>query len=178
MIRNSRTHYGLPAKLFHWVLAVPLIVVPFFMYTIVDLPASEFKKFAYFMHKSAGVLLMMLLSLRLIWRLMNVQPELPRDLPPLLQKAIRLAHYALYALALSMTFSGMLMSLYGGHSVPFFGLFEIRGWQHNPELGRWFWQAHGVIAKALLTLIGLHVLGALWHHYVRRDQVLRRMWFS
>lgn len=178
MLFNSKTSYGFPAKLLHWVLAVPLIVVPFFMLYVVDLPASDFKKFAYFMHKSGGILLLMLMSIRLLWRLMNMQPELPRDIPSALQSLIRLAHYGLYTVVFGMIFSGMLMSLWGGHNIPFFGLFEIPAWPKNQDLAHLFWQSHGVIAKIMLSLVGLHILGALWHHYIRRDNTLRRMWFS
>lgn len=178
MIYNTNNKYGLPTKLFHWILAIPLICVPFLMYWVQTWPGSEWKNFAYFMHKSGGLLFLVLVSLRFGWRMLNRQPDLPRDLSVMIKKSIRLGHYSLYVVMFLMPLSGLFSSLYGGYSVPFFGVFEIQAFMKNESLGNFFGAAHENLAIVLLSLIGLHILGALWHHFIRKDNILRRMWFS
>jgi cytochrome b561 len=74
-----------------------------------------------------------------------------------------------------MPVSGSLMSLLGGHDINFFNLFTIKSFMQNKEIAKIFWNIHVYSAFALTATLILHILAALYHHFIRKDNVLMRM---
>ena len=169
----TRYHPALVAL--HWLLAL-LIVFSLAMGTLSlkEIPnASPDKLFALRGHMVLGVAILVLMVVRFAVRMGTPRPALPGQ--GFLNHAAPLAHYGLYALVILMAASGVALALQAG-------LPEIvfRGAGSLPESFSAFTprRVHGLLARLLLALIALHVLAALYHQFVRRDGLLRRLSFG
>jgi cytochrome b561 len=176
-LRNSPNSYGLPVQFLHWGTALAIFVAFGLGWTMDELPkGGDLRSAVFALHKSLGVLVLMLLSLRVLWRLFERQPDQPAAMAPWQNKAALAVHFGLYALMLAVPLAGLLMSNAGDRPTLFFGLFEVpRMIAPDKGLKKVFEEAHEVLAAFMITLIGLHVLAALWHQYVARDGLIGRM---
>lgn len=173
-LKNSETQFGPIAILLHWIMALLIIGLLYVGLYMVDLPAGEDKFKLYDMHKAFGIVVLSLAVLRIMWRLSNKTPVL--DIPKLERIAARLAHFGLYCLMLAMPISGWLMSSAAGFKPSFFGLFTLPGLvAPNDELRHIFATAHQWLAYGLITLIIIHTIAALKHHFIDKDDILKRM---
>tara|TARA_A100000171_G_C2136375_1_gene150580 strand:+ start:2077 stop:2622 length:546 start_codon:yes stop_codon:yes gene_type:complete len=170
--------YGLTAKIFHWSMA-PLFIGMFIVaYIMMELSPSDTKWTLYGIHKSVGALLLILITARFLWRLVNQVPDLPNTVPAW-QKVLAHANILLlYAVMLGMAGSGMTMSILGGHSVSIFGLIDIPAFYINKEMASLAHSAHGYISYVFIASFSLHVMGAFYHHFILKDNVLQRIWFN
>ena len=175
MFMNTQDHYGLIARLLHWLIAALAIGMLVGGGLLSILPSGGFKAVAITGHKSIGVVIFLLMIGRIAWRLTNPQP---RDLGniPVLNYIARLVHIFLYVLLLLQPLVGILMSQAYGYPVSVFGIFTLPPlvWQ-SPSLGNVFREAHGVTAVLLAAFIVIHVSAALKHHFFDRDRTLMRM---
>ncbi len=175
MLGNTEKEYGGVARGLHWVVAALIIVLFGVGIWMHELPRGEFKGAVYGMHKAFGMLVVLLVAARLAWRLGNVQPRQP-DGPAWQHFAAHAAHWALYALMIAVPVMGWLMSDSGGHPTSFFGLFTFPTVIGKDEgLHEALEEVHEVLAFALIGLVVAHAAAAVWHHVVRRDDVLTRM---
>ncbi|MCO1334486.1 cytochrome b [Microbulbifer sp. OS29] len=127
------------------------------------------------LHFSLGIGVLLLLTLRLYWRTRHKRPQLKGNQ---WQKALSgLTHWGLYLLIIAMPVSGIAMRQLFGRSSEFFGLFAVPELlTKNPDLGKQIAFLHKeVLWPSLLILVGLHIVAALWHHFVIRDNTLSRM---
>jgi cytochrome b561 len=107
---------------------------------------------------------------------MNIAPRMPDQMPSIQRMAARAVHWAFYALMILVPLTGWLMSSAAGLSVSFFGWFVLPDMIHaNREVMKQFEDIHGWLAYTLLAVIGLHVAAALKHHFIDKDNILRRM---
>ncbi len=103
-------------------------------------------------------------------------PLLPADLPGWQAKAARITHALLYIVLFLMPITGFLYTAMGGFPVPFFMLYDLAQWVPvNKPVAEVFKWTHLILQFVLYITVILHVAGALQHHFVRRDGVLRRM---
>jgi cytochrome b561 len=178
MISNTLDKWGLVSKLFHWVMGVLVISMLGAGLWMEQLPPSDMKWTVYGVHKSTGLMLFFLVVLRLGWRLMGQVPAYPADMPCYQKSLSSLTVLALYGLMFAMPVTGFVMSSFGGHPVPFFGLFTISALgEGTTSIGSLSHQLHTVFGWSFIALLVLHVLGAFYHHWIRRDTLLKRMWF-
>ncbi|MDP4832240.1 MAG: cytochrome b [Rickettsiaceae bacterium] len=176
MIKNTENNYGIIAKLFHWLIAIAIVSLITVGFIMSDMPASPDKYELYGMHKASGVLVLMLVVLRVLWKLSNKVVQPPADLPNILKLAAKSGHFLLYAFMLLMPISGICMSYFGGHDISVFGLFMIpAAIDKLPQIAGLFHQIHVLGIWAFITVITLHVGAAFYHHFIRRDNVLMRM---
>lgn len=164
------------AKGMHWLMAlliVGLLVLGIYMS---DLPLSPQKLELYSWHKWLGVTVFALVWLRLAWRITHRPPPLPATLSPLMRAAAHAGHAALYVLMVAIPLTGWLMSSAKGFQTVWFGVIPIPDLvERSRELGDWLQGAHKALNLLLmLTLLG-HIVAALWHHFVLKDDTLRRM---
>jgi cytochrome b561 len=126
-------------------------------------------------HKSFGLLILMLMVVRVLWRLTERTPGLPANVPSWERIAARASHLLLYVGLFVMPISGYLMASAHGETVRFFGitlphLVDLRGgWVHLAH------STHHTIAFVLLAIVVLHVFGALKNHVIDSNDVLRNM---
>ncbi len=125
-----------------------------------------------------GITLLALMLVRFIWWVTNLAPEPPEGTPAWQRTAAWISHRLLYLLTFATAIVGWLMSGTFEHPLEpkVFGLLPA------PQLllagspyGKLLAEIHETLAIALMTLVGVHVAAALYHHFVLRDSVLRRM---
>ncbi|MEO8308361.1 MAG: cytochrome b/b6 domain-containing protein [Pseudomonadota bacterium] len=175
--KNTPLRWGSVSKLFHWVI-VALIITQFVLANMAeDLPLGMAKLATLARHKSVGITILALAVLRLLWRLYNRNsPPLPADLKPYQRGLAHLTHYGLYLLLFAMPLSGWMMSSAKNYPVSWFGMFTLPNLV-PPDEGVFalMKSTHGVLAGTLVVIATLHVLAALYHHFMKKDDVLRRM---
>ncbi len=176
VIRNTTHHWGWVSQLLHWVIVV-LIIVQVTLAEIADQLPIGVKKLAMLArHKSVGITILALALLRLAWRLANPTPLLPQTLKPYERALARFTHFMLYTLLFAMPVSGWMMSSARGFPVSWFGFFQLPDLvPKNRALYDALVTTHGTLAVVLAAVVTLHVAGALKHHFMLRDDVLRRM---
>ncbi len=175
-IRNSKNHYGVIAIWLHWIIAVLIIALLALGLYMVRIPISVWKLKLYGWHKELGMLVLMLVLLRLGWRLGNIIPSLPESIPGWQKVAARMAHWAFYGFMIALPLSGWLITSASGLPVSFFGLFvfpDMVGPDEN--LRRVFTQVHEWLSYALIAVICLHIAAALKHHFINKDDILKRI---
>ncbi len=179
---TPQSRYSTVAILLHWTLAVLLVIVVGLAWTA-DEVDRETRMALMGLHKPIGILIMLLSLVRLGWRLTHRPPALNPDLKAREKALATLVHWGFYALLIIMPLTGWAMSS-GGRPIDMFGLFEwpalgfITGLEPEArETAREaFGEAHHLLAKAIIyVLVPLHVLGALKHQFLDKDNALARM---
>lgn len=169
--------YSSTAIALHWLVALLVIATFTLGLTMVDMPGITPTKLRYFnYHKWLGVTVFSLAVVRLLWRLWHPAPALPTAMPAWQRKSAELTHYALYALIFAVPLSGYFYSLAAGFKVVYLGVLPLPVLiEPNPALKPILKNVHYVLNVMLGTLVSLHVLAALKHHLIDRDDVLGRM---
>jgi cytochrome b561 len=168
--------YSPAAKALHWLTVLAVIGLFTLGWTMVGLRLGPTKLQYFSWHKWLGMTVFLLTMARLIWRQRRPPPPLPAGMPGWQRAAARANHALLYLLLLAMPLTGWLMSSAGGLQVVLYGVIPIPDLiGRDPALERLLKQAHHMESLLLLGLIGLHLLASLKHHFVDRDDVLRRM---
>lgn len=175
-LRNTPSSYGSIAKLLHWTIVVLIITQVSLGVAADGLPNGIRKIELLAWHKSFGMSILMLALVRLGWRYANPVPTPPSDMPRWQKVAALGTHRLLYVLILLQPLTGWLMSSFRNFPVSFFGLFQ---WPDlvapNQKMFELFVEVHEWLARALVTVALIHAAAALYHHFGRRDNVLRRM---
>jgi cytochrome b561 len=172
----SPTTYDPVLKSVHW--ATALLVAALFgtVWAAHAAAMHEQHEMLIQLHRSFGLTVLGLTVFRLAWRRHARVPRLPADLSEVQLSAARAVQALLYALLIAQPLLGLVHSNAGGVRVDFFFLGELPAIVgHNRELAHTALAAHEIVAIALLVLIGLHTAAALFHHFVRRDDVLKTM---
>jgi cytochrome b561 len=173
--RNTTRSWGALSKALHW-LIVLLIINQWVIAEYADGLAGLAKLKALGLHKSFGMTILMLAVVRLLWRWMNPTPDLSAETKPWERILAKLSHFLLYALIFAMPITGWLMSSAKAYSVSWFNLFAFPNLvgkdDHLFELMR---DVHHALFKVLVAVAVLHIAGALKHHFIDRNDVLKRM---
>ena len=141
-----------------------------------QLPKGQAQR-AHRLHKSIGITLAFLLGARLAWRATHAPPPYPATLPAWQQRAAHANATALYVLLFVQPVSGYLSSTFSGYKTSYFGL-PLPYWGRDaPELNALFNSIHVASSRVLMVLIALHLAAVALHALVRRDGVVRRMFF-
>jgi cytochrome b561 len=178
--------YSPVAIALHWLIAVAVIFNLCLGEYFGDLPRGDPNLFALVQfHKSVGLTVLVLSLARLAWRLINPVPPLPASMHPAMRVLARATHVLLYVLIIAIPLSGWAMVSASPLGLPtmYFGLFQ---WPHIPLLAHLpraqkiplrhdLMAVHATLATAAIALIAIHIAGALYHQFVRRDDVLGRM---
>jgi cytochrome b561 len=174
---GTPSRYTWQAIALHWLLAVLIIGMLWLGFSLEDIPRNTPARGFYVnLHKSFGVLVLLLALLRLAWRVRHKAPPLPAGMPSWQVRASAWSHGLLYLFTLLQALSGYLGSAFGKYGVKFFGLpLPQWAWESKP-VQTVFNNIHGVVAVVLLVLVALHVVAALKHLLIDRDQVFQRMW--
>ena len=168
--------YSTPAIVLHWLMALLIFVAfPLGVY-MHELPLSPDKLKLYSYHKWIGITLLMLLAIRLSWRLTHVPPPLPASVAAWQRRASVFVHGMLYLLLIAIPLSGWLMSSAKGFQTVWFGVLPLPDLVgKSRELGELLEEVHEWLNYTLLALVILHVAAALKHHFIERQPFLQRM---
>jgi cytochrome b561 len=171
----TRTRYSLIAIAFHWLLALAIVVSFCVGLYMSDLPFSLTRLKLFNWHKWAGVTILALSALRLLWRLFNKPPaDLP--MPAWQAMAAHATHFLLYAAFFAVPLSGWAYSSAAGFPIVWFGVLPLPDFVPKDEaLAETLKTLHHLLAFGLAALVLAHVGAALKHQFIDRDGLIRRM---
>jgi len=174
-IRNTTRSWGSLSKALHW-LIVLLIINQWVIAQRAD-ALTGFQKFATLnWHKWFGMTIFMLAIVRLLWRLANPVPDLTAETRPWERVLAKISHVLLYALIFAMPLTGWLMSSAKAYGVSWFNVFQFPDLVGKDDrLYELMHETHEVLFGVLVATALLHAAGALKHHFVDHNDVLRRM---
>ena len=170
--------YTLVQKLLHWLIALCVIGALAVGASLDWLENGAFKNGLYDLHKATGMLILGLMLLRLVARIVFGAPPLPPDVPSWQRTAAAGSHLMLYVLILLMPVVGWAATSAFPAPIPFFGLFDVPPLiGADRDLSKQLFAIHHWMGITILALVALHIGAALHHEIVKKDGVLRRMWF-
>ena len=178
-LANTDRHYGSIAIALHWAMAallVGLIALGLYMVGLPDVGFDTKKITLILYHKELGILALALVAMRLAWRFINPLPRLVENLPDWQKLTARFVHLCFYALMFALPITGWLMSSAVGIPVSIAGVFTLPDLvSYDDFLFQVFVAIHKWLGYALIFFIAIHVGAALRHHFVSRDDTLRKM---
>lgn len=179
MLRNSQSRYGSVAIVLHWMIALLMLGQIAVGLTMTRLHDQRLAFGLIQWHKSFGFLTLALVLLRIGWRLLNRPPPLPASMPDWEKRGAGLSHALLYGLMLALPVSGWVLVSVSTLAIPTYAfyLFVI---PHLPLAATDAAETaatatHHWLAYLAIAVLALHGLAALRHHFVLRDDVLKRM---
>ena len=178
--RSRAARYTLTAIVLHWVLAAAILTAFAVGLYLEGLPFSPAKLKLINWHKWAGVTILALSVLRLLWRLTHRPPALPAKIesamPGWQRAAYHGTHHLMYLLFFAVPLLGWAYSSAKGFPIVWFGVLPLPDLvAPNPELAEAIKPLHGLAAWGLIGLVALHVGAALKHQFIDRDGLLARM---
>ncbi len=176
---DSRRYSGIAIAL-HWVLALALVVIFSVGLYMADLPFSPARLKLFNYHKWAGITILLLSILRLVWRFTHRPPALPQtvtlSMPDWQMKAYHATHYLMYALFFIVPLVGWAYSSAAGFPIVLFGVLPLPDFVvADKALSELIKPWHEISAFALAGLVVLHVAAAIKHHFIDKDGLLQRM---
>jgi cytochrome b561 len=169
------TRYTRTAVLLHWLLALMIVTSFSVGWTMSDMPFSPTRLRLFNWHKWAGMTILLLSGLRLLWRLTHTPPA-HGPMPAWQRRAAESAHFALYALFFAVPLAGWAYSCAAGFPVVLYGLIPFPNIAPvDRALAETLKALHEALAWSLAGVVLLHVAAALKHQFVDRDGLLRRM---
>lgn len=194
---NGAARYTRTAVVLHWLIAIFIFAMFALGWYMTDLPKEAPKQMAYDLfdwgiytwqlsepasprtfyfnlHKSLGVTIMVLIALRILWRLMHRPPALLSSYQAWERKLATGTHHLLYLLMVVLPLSGFIMAIYSKYGIKWFGMPLIKGLDNNP-MREIFKEAHEIIGIIILVAIAIHIVGALKHKFIDKDETLKRM---
>jgi cytochrome b561 len=173
-MRVASKTFSLPARILHWLMAVLILGMLFVGVGMVS-SVAPWQITLVAIHKVLGLLLLALVVIRLGVRLACPPPPLPADLPGWQKVAAQLSHWLLYLLMFAQPLIGLAMQSAGGYPLLVAGVALPTLLAPDPELYGLLRLAHSLVGFALFATILLHLGAALFHAWVRRDEVLSSM---
>jgi len=173
--------YDRVAIALHWVMALAIITMIVMGLVMEDVRPIGLRIQVYQFHKSLGLTVLFLSLVRLGWRLAHPAPSYPAHMKPWEKLAAHATHWGLYALMVAMPLSGWLLISTGSNKFPtlYFGLFNVPKLDFFGEASKavhhYAAQAHELLPNIAIAMLVLHVLAALKHHFLDRDNVLTRI---
>jgi cytochrome b561 len=191
------TRYTKTAKILHWLIALGIFGMFALGWYMSELPKEGPKQMAYDLfdwgiytwtlseeasprtfyfnlHKSIGITILVLVVIRIFWRITHKAPAMLASYKAWETKIASGVHRLLYVLMVALPLSGLVMAVASKYGVKWFGL-EFIGGLDNTPLREVFKEAHEIIGVVILLIIILHILGALKHKFIDNDETLDRM---
>lgn len=182
--RNGNARYGMVAILLHWLIAGIIFIQLWIGFWMEDLAKGSFDRFqALQWHKSVGLTILILSVGRLAWRLMNPAPPAPPHMKPAERRLAGAAHVGLYILMITVPLAGWATVSASPLGLPT-TLYGVIDWPHIPMLANaadkeaaehLMHEIHEVLVFSLIGLFLLHILAAVRHQYLLKDNVVARM---
>lgn len=194
---STTTRYTKTAVILHWLIAIAIFsmfalgwfmeglpkegakqmaydVFNFGIYTWQLADAATPRTFYFNLHKSIGVTILGLIIVRVLWRVTHKPPALLSSYKVWERKLATGVHHLLYLLMIALPVSGVIMATYSKYGIKWFGYPLIKGLDNNAARES-FKEIHELIGVVILVMLILHIAGALKHHFVDKDDTLKRM---
>jgi len=199
-MRIDSSRYTKTAVVLHWLIAIAIFSMFALGWYMDGLPKEGAKQMAYDLfdlgiytwqlaeeasprtfyfnlHKSIGITILGLIFLRVIWRVTHKPPKLLASYKVWERKLATGVHHLLYLLMVALPLSGLIMATYSKYGVKWFGIDFIKGLDNNP-MREAFKEVHEIIGVVILVVLVLHIVGALKHKFIDKDDTLKRMTFK
>lgn len=196
-MNHSSTRYTKVAVILHWLIAIGIFGMFALGWFMSDLPKEAPKQMAYDLfnwgiytwqlteeasprsfyfnlHKSIGITIFALIIIRLLWRFTHKPPALLSSYKAIERKLATGAHHLLYLLMIALPFTGLKTAIYSKYGVKWFGLDFISG-VDDKTVREFYKEAHEIIGIVILVVIVIHILAALKHKFIDKDETLSRM---
>jgi cytochrome b561 len=176
-MNTARTSYTSTAKALHWLVVMLLIIQYVIAWNMPHIGRNTIPNTIINFHFSLGVVILLVMFLRLIWKWMVPDPLPLAGVPPWQITSARIVHYVLYSLLFIIPVLGWMNASFRGFDISVFGLFTLPQLLSTRAPGfAWTGDVHMLISYyVLLPLVALHIFAGLYHEFVRGDGVLRRM---
>lgn len=194
---QAATRYTKTAKILHWLIAIAIFGMFALGWYMSELPKEGPKQMAYDLfdwgiytwtlseeasprtfyfnlHKSIGITILALIIVRIFWRITHKAPAMLASYKAWETKLATGVHRLLYVLMVALPLSGFVMAVSSKYGVKWFGL-ELVGGLDNTPLREVFKDVHEILGLVILLVIILHILGALKHKFIDKDETLDRM---
>lgn len=194
---SSSAKYTKVAVVLHWLIGIAILAMFALGWYMTELPKEAPKQTAfdlfdmgvytwqlaeeasprsfYFnLHKSVGITLLVLAAVRMLWRVTHKPPAMLASYTAIEKKLATGAHHVLYLLMFAMPVTGLIMAMSGKYGVKWFGI-DVLASSENKVLRDSFQEIHEVVGTVLLIVIAIHILGALKHKFIDKDETMNRM---
>lgn len=177
ILKNSQDRWGPVSQLLHWLIVLLILGLGVIGLVMVELPKSPRYFWVYDLHKSFGLTVLALVTLRLLWRWFAGAPRPVAGTPHWQERIATVTHGLLYALTFAVPLSGWLYdSVSGLRPLRWFWTFKVPKLADPSQALRplardW----HEWLFWALIALVAVHAAAAFWHHLFQRDATLTRM---
>jgi cytochrome b561 len=170
--------YSAGARLFHWLVVLLLVVqIPAGIAMIAPGLEQTTIDALFILHKGLGVVLLIVVLLRVLWRLTHPAPPMPESIPALERRIASATHTFLYLLLLVVAVSGYVHVIGGGYPIEWLDRMGVPPLlPRMPEVAAWASLVHRFGSILLVAVVAVHVAEVMRHHLVVRDGVLSRMW--
>lgn len=196
-MKQTPSRYTKTAIILHWLIAIFIALMFGLGWFMADLPKEAPKQLAYDLfdlgvytwqlaeeasprtfyfnlHKSLGLTVLALIVLRVLWRITHTPPAALSSYKAIEKKVAAATHHSLYLLMLAVPVTGLIMAINSKYGVKWFGIDVIAGLDNKP-VRDFFECTHEFVGIVLLVLIGIHLLGALKHKFIDKDDTMSRM---
>ena len=196
-MKQTPTSYTKTAIVLHWLIAIFIALMFVLGWYMAELPKEAPKQMAYDLfdlgiytwqvaeevsprtfyfnlHKSLGLTVLALIVLRILWRITHTPPAALSSYKAIEKKVATATHHSLYLLMLAVPVTGLTMAINSKYGVKWFGIDVIAGLDNKP-VRDFFECTHEFVGIVLLVLIGIHLLGALKHKFIDKDDTMSRM---
>ncbi len=196
-MKQTPSRYTKTAIILHWLIAIFIALMFGLGWFMADLPKEAPKQMAYDLfdlgvytwqlaeeasprtfyfnlHKSLGLTVLALIVLRVLWRITHTPPAALSSYKAIEKKVATATHHSLYLLMLAVPVTGLIMAINSKYGVKWFGIDVIAGLDNKP-VRDFFECTHEFVGIVLLVLIGIHLLGALKHKFIDKDDTMSRI---
>lgn len=179
--RNEEDYWGRTARLLHWVIALFIFAAMISGFIILNLvPEVDWHRTWWQtlmpLHKSFGIIALALSVARVLWAIAERTPRAPESLTPFERVSAKAAHYSLYVLILIVPLTGWASSSAVGAPTRVFDLIPIPFLVEKTKANAdFFYSAHEYLSYLITAIVLAHTGAALWHHFVKRDDVLMKI---
>lgn len=175
-LRNTTMEFGSLAKALHWLVAIGIFCLLYLGLEQAGMERGPEKTEIRFIHGSIALAVFFLMTLRIVWRWMNDVPAHPDGMAAWQRLSASVVHWGLYAAVFLQLVAGGMIVATGGKPLPFFGLFSVPlPVAENHDKHEFWEEIHEFVWKIVAVLIIVHVLGAIYNHFIAKNDVVRRM---
>ncbi len=173
---NTSTEWGSLSRWLHWLAAIGIFYLIYLGLEQSNMERGDAKNAVRALHGSVATVVFVLMTIRVVWRFMSQTPAHPENMPGWQRAISAIVHWGLYASVFLQLAAGMLVVGTGGRPVPFFGLFSVPLPVSEDRGAHHFWEeVHEFTWKIIAALLIVHVIAAIYNHFVLKNDVLRRM---
>ena len=175
--QNEKDRYGRISRLLHWTIAILFIsLIPMGIFASMIPEETSYRNAYYVVHKTIGVTVFLLVTVRLIWNKVSQRPPLDKSLSLTEQKLAHRVHNTLYFMMLFIPITGFMMTSYHGYGT-FFFFWELAPlWEQSNVYKIWGGFHKYLLPYLVYIVLGAHILGALKHQLIdKHDSAFKRM---